>query len=155
MFYMREQIKLFYNLPYNEQIEMLIEELAIHIEDIRELHEYCKELAKFKKQYDSKFTIQNYFNCIRNEKYEYLRHDDILKNILAFNGDITQFKNYKKLENAIKKIENEIPKRQKMTFKSYQEFIKYAKENNIIFQKNVISLSYDGKINKWILIFEK
>lgn len=124
MIYTREDIKTFYNLSHAEQMEKMLEELAIHIRDIQEMRTFCEELAVFKMQVGNQFTAQNYFNCIRMQKYEYLRRDDILKNLLAFNGDITQFENFKKVEKELEKLENiEANKITKSILNMYDNFV--------------------------------
>lgn len=89
----------FGEISLTEAIEWGLNEFILHTLNTKEIWEYYINLIKTHKD---NFTALNYYNCLRNRFYQYWADNHITRNLLAFNGDITQFEKFKEFEYHIK-----------------------------------------------------
>lgn len=89
----------FGEISLEKSINWGINEFILHTLNVKEIWQYYIDLIKTHKD---NFTTLNYYNCIKNHFYEYWYKNNITRNLLAFNGDITQFEQFKVFETHIK-----------------------------------------------------
>ena len=91
----------------DELIEHGLNEFTLMVFNTEKIYKYYKEILKLDKMSGQKFTTENYYNCLKNKFYQEFYKNKITRNLLAFNGDITQYKKFQEFAEIVKDdIEN-------------------------------------------------
>lgn len=84
-----------------KEIEHGINEFILMTFNTKKIYDYYKEVLQLNRQIKKKFTAMEFYNCIKNKFYTEFYANKITRNLLAFNGDLTQFERFKDFENRV------------------------------------------------------
>jgi hypothetical protein len=94
----------FGDISQKDMMEWALNEFTLHVLNFREIWEKYIELIKM---YGNNITPLQYYNCLKNEFYGHWLSNNITSNLLAFNGNITQFEHFKEFVNILNDDINE------------------------------------------------
>lgn len=86
------------NDEFDELMNHSINEFILQLENKESWNDKLKKILRIS---NGNFTTLDIYNCLYNKLYIELQSDDIMKHLTAFNGDITQFTEWKHLEDII------------------------------------------------------
>lgn len=93
-----------------ELMEHGLNEFILMVFNTEKIYKYYVEILKDDKLSGQKFTAENFYNCLKNHFYQDFYANRITRNLLAFNGDITQYETFKEFEEHIKDDRENIEK---------------------------------------------